>query len=241
MRKILQMSLILSLVVAICSCGRINEDKFIYVGHGAETPHYQLYYDVNKKMFLLIDKRNGCFQRDDTGTCLAFTLDQAKAFRENVLAKMIKIDMTLKKDADPDTVKNYNKAGVTAVTRGIKIDPTFATPIRQVNIDRQLQYILVDDQFDISAKLDAMLATDKAGKQNIRVAYTVDFPGVDKKFKTKLRPYVIDPSFLYSHMTIQSVHEAEARQKEVMKNHIDLSKQADKFLSDIFSKAQNKT
>ena len=76
MRNLLKLLSIGVLIVAVSSCGMMTGDKFVYLGHGDDTPDYQLYYDKTKKLFVLIDKRNGCFQKDDTGTCFAFTLKQ---------------------------------------------------------------------------------------------------------------------------------------------------------------------
>ncbi|MDE4940544.1 hypothetical protein NAI66_11290, partial [Francisella tularensis subsp. holarctica] len=83
------------------------------VGHGENSTDYQLYYDKTQKLFVLIDKRNGCFQKDDTGTCLAFTLKQASEFREYVLAKMIEIDVRLANDDYGNyAIEELRKAGV---------------------------------------------------------------------------------------------------------------------------------
>ena len=78
MRNLFKYLLIGFLTVAVSSCGMMTGDKFIYLGHGDDTPDYQLYYDKNKKLFVLIDKRNGCFQKEDTGTCIAFTLNAVR-------------------------------------------------------------------------------------------------------------------------------------------------------------------
>ncbi|MDE5012629.1 hypothetical protein NAI80_09630, partial [Francisella tularensis subsp. holarctica] len=79
MRKIFTKTLLLLLLrVLIASCGMLSNAQFVYLGHGENSPDYQLYYDKTQKLFVIMDNRNGCFQKDDKGTCLAFTLKQAR-------------------------------------------------------------------------------------------------------------------------------------------------------------------
>lgn len=234
MRNLLKLLAVSFLIVTISSCGMMTGDKFVYLGHGDDTPDYQLYYDKTKKLFVLIDKRNGCFQKDDTGTCLAFTLKQTREFREKVLAKMIEIDLRLAKDAyGDDAIKELESAGITTVNKPIKIQDIYGTPIRQIIIDRKQQYHLVRNDYKIDANLVAMVTRANDGKKKIKVAYTVDFPGIAKKYNTQLRPFIIDPEYMYTHMTIDSVHEAQFMQKDVLKNQKDVTKQVDDYLKNV--------
>lgn len=234
MRKIVKLLSLTLLLLAVASCGMLTGDKFVYLGHGEDTPDYQLYYDKTKKLFIFIDKRNGCFQKDDTGTCMAFTLKEAGEFREKVLSKMIDIDLRLAKDAYGDyAIKELSKAGITTVNKPIKIDKVFATPIRQIVLDRKQQYHMVREKFLIDANLVAMVVNGDDGKKQIKVAYTVDFSRIQKKYNAKLRPYVVDPEYMYTHMTIDAVHEARFMQKDVMKNQKNVTKQLDRYLKKV--------
>ncbi|MBK2356355.1 FTN_0109 family protein [Francisella hispaniensis] len=227
-------SLILLLSVIIASCGMLSNDQFVYLGHGENSPDYQLYYDKTQKLFVLIDKRNGCFQKDDTGTCLAFTLKQAREFREYVLAKMIEIDVKLAKDDYGNyAIEELRKAGITTVNKPIKTKKVFATPVRQIVLDRKQQYHLVRKEYEIDSNLVAMVVNDKDGKKRIKVAYTVDFPGLEKEYSTELRPFIIDPEYLYTHMTIDTVHEAQFMQRDVMKSQTNVKKKVDDYLKDV--------
>ncbi|MDE5033736.1 hypothetical protein NAI60_09870, partial [Francisella tularensis subsp. holarctica] len=83
--------------------------------------------DKTQNLFVLIDKRNGCFQKDDKCTCLAFTLKQAREFREYVLAKIIEIDVRLAKDDYGNyAIEELRKAGVSTVNKPIKTKKVFA-------------------------------------------------------------------------------------------------------------------
>jgi hypothetical protein len=234
MRNLFKLLSLGFLVVVMTSCGMLTGDKFVYIGHGEDTHDYQLYYDKTQKLFILIDKRNGCFQKDDTGTCVAFTLKQTREFRDKILAKMIDIDLRLAKDSDGNyAIKELEKAGITTVNKPIKVDGVYATPIRQIVIDRKQQYHLVRNDYKVDANLVAMVTKDNNGKKKIKVAYTIDFPGITKKYNTKLRPFVIDPEYLYTHMTMDSVHEAQFMQKNVLKNQKDVTKKVDDYLKNV--------
>ncbi|WP_084387490.1 FTN_0109 family protein [Francisella sp. TX07-6608] len=235
-------SLILLLSIIITSCGMLSNDQFVYLGHGENSPDYQLYYDKTQKLFVLIDKRNGCFQKDDTGTCLAFTLKQAREFREYILAKMIEIDVRLAKDDYGSyAIEELQKAGVTTVNKPIKTKKVFATPVRQIVLDRKQQYHLVRKEYEIDSNLVAMVVNDKEGKKRIKVAYTVDFPGLEKEYSTELRPFIIDPEYLYTHMTIDTVHEAQFMQRDVMKSQTNVKKKVDDYLKDVVDKDKKDT
>ncbi|GAB4221860.1 MAG: hypothetical protein Kow0076_1110 [Francisella sp.] len=219
MIKVYKKFILLLLVIILASCNTISDDDFIYLGHGESSPDYQLYYDKTKQLFLLIDKKNGCFQKDDTGTCLAFTLKQANEFRENVLAKMIAINERLAKDNYGDyALKELQKAGITTVKKLIKTKKVYATPVKQIFLDRKQQYILVRNQYALHSKLVAMVIDGNDGKKHIKVAYIVYIPDLKKKFNTNLRPFIIDPEYLYNHMTMDSVNKAQSLQKDVIKN-----------------------
>ncbi|MED7789007.1 hypothetical protein [Francisella sp. 19X1-34] len=234
MRNILKKTSLLLFVLLIASCGMLTGDKFVYVGHGKNTPDYQLYYDKTRKMFVLIDKRNGCFQKDDTGTCFALSLQQAREFRKKVLVKMIEIDLKLAKDNYGSyAIHELQKAGITTVNKPIKIKDVYATPIRQIVIDRKQQYHLVRQTYKVQANLVAMVTTDSDGKKRIKVAYTVDFPGLEKRYGTELRPFVIDPEYLYTHMTIDTVHEAHYMQKDVLSNQKQVKKEIADYLNEV--------
>ncbi|BCD92467.1 hypothetical protein fh0823_26060 [Francisella halioticida] len=212
----------------------LTGDKFVYIGHSKNTPDYQLYYDKTRKMFVLIDKRNGCFQKNDTGTCFALTLQQAREFRQKVLVKMIEIDLRLAKDNYGSyAIAELQKAGITTVNKPIKIKSVYATPIRQIVIDRKQQYHLVRKKYKVQANLVAMVMTDDNGKRRIKVAYTVDFPGLEKRYGTELRPFVIDPEYLYTHMTIDTVHEAHYMQKDVLNNQKEVKKEIVSYLNNV--------
>lgn len=239
MRNFLKKTSLLLFILIIASCGMLTSDKFVYVGHGKNTPDYQLYYDKTRKMFVLIDKRNGCFQKDDTGTCFALTLDQAREFRQNVLVKMIEIDLRLAKDNYGSyAIHELQKAGITTVNKPIKIKDVYATPIRQIVIDRKQQYHLVRQKYKVQANLVAMVPTDDNGKIGIKVAYTVDFPGLEKRYGTELRPFVIDPEYLYTHMTIDTVHEAHYMQKDVLNNQKQVKKEIANYLNEVVDQDQ---
>lgn len=235
MRNIFKkISLISLLSIILASCGMLSNDEFVYLGHGENSPDYQLYYDKTQKLFVLIDKRNGCFQKDNTGTCLAFTLKQAREFREYVLAKMIEIDLRLAKDNYGSyAIAELQKAGITTANKPIKTKKVYATPIRQIVLDRKQQYHLVRKKYEIDSNLVAMVVTDKEGKKHIKVAYTVDFPGLEKEYSTELRPFIIDPEYLYTHMTIDTVHEAQFMQRNVMKSQTNVKKEVDGYLKDV--------
>lgn len=66
-----------------------------------------------------------------------------------------------------------------------------------------------------------------------KVAYTVDFPGLEKEYSTELRPFIIDPEYLYTHMTIDAVHEAQFMQRDVMKSQTNVKKKVDDYLKDV--------
>ncbi|WP_411961313.1 hypothetical protein [Francisella sp. SYW-9] len=234
MRNIFKKTSLLLFVLLIASCGMLTGDKFVYVGHGKNTPDYQLYYDKTRKMFVLIDKRNGCFQKDDTGTCFALSLQQAREFRKKVLVKMIEIDLKLAKDNYGSyAIHELQKAGITTVNKPIKIKDVYATPIRQIVIDRKQQYHLVRQKYKVQANLVAMVTSDNDGKKRIKVAYTVDFPGLEKRYGTELRPFVIDPEYLYTHMTIDTVHEAHYMQKDVLSNQKQVKKEIADYLNEV--------
>ncbi|MED7819532.1 hypothetical protein SA679_06200 [Francisella sp. 19S2-10] len=238
MRNIFKKTSLMLLIIIIASCGMLTNDKFVYVGHGANTPDYQLYYDKSRKMFVLIDKRNGCFQKDDTGTCFALTLQQAREFRQKVLVKMIEIDLRLAKDNYGSyAIAELQRAGITTVNKPIKISDVYATPIRQIVVDRKQQYHLVNQEYKIQANLVAMVTTDDDGKKRIKVAYTVDFPGLQKVYGTDLRPFVIDPEYLYTHMTIDTVHEAHYMQKDVLNNQKEVKKEIADYLNTVVDKS----
>jgi hypothetical protein len=239
MRNILKKTSLLLFVLLVASCGMLTGDKFVYVGHGKNTPDYQLYYDKTRKMFVLIDKRNGCFQKDDTGTCFALTLQQAREFRQKVLVKMIEIDLKLAKDNYGSyAIHELQKAGITTVNKPITIKDVYATPIRQIVIDRKQQYHLVRQEYKVQANLVAMVTTDSNGEKRIKVAYTVDFPGLEKRYGTELRPFVIDPEYLYTHMTIDTVHEAHYMQKDVLTNQKQVKKEIADYLNEVVDKDQ---
>ncbi|MDE4996566.1 hypothetical protein NAH08_09950, partial [Francisella tularensis subsp. holarctica] len=92
------------------------------------------------------------FQKDDTGTCLAFTLKQAREFREYGLAKMIEIDVRLANDDYGNyAIEELRKAGVTTVNNPIKTKKVFATPVKQIVLDRNQQYHLVRKEYEIDS------------------------------------------------------------------------------------------
>ena len=238
MRNLFKYLLIGFLTVAVSSCGMMTGDKFVYLGHGDDTPDYQLYYDKNKKLFILIDKRNGCFQKEDTGTCIAFTLKQAREFREKVLSKMIEIDLRLIKDNNGNyATKELESADITTVNKPIKIEDLYATPIRQIVIDRKQQYHLVRNDYKIDANLIAMVTKGNNGKSKIKNVFTIDFPGIAKKYNAKLRPFIIDPEYMYTHMTIDFVHEAQFTQKDVLKNQKQVTKEFGDYLKNVVDAA----
>ncbi len=240
MRNLFKLLSVSFLIITVSACGMITGNKFVYIGHGEDSPYYQLYYDQTKKLFVLIDKRNGCFQKDDTGTCLAFTLQQARDFRKKALSKMIEIDLRLAKDNYGDyAIKELENAGISIIKKQIKIEDIYAKPIRQIVIDRKQKYHLVRRDYKVGAKLVAMV-TKNDGKDKIKVAYTIDFPGLYKEFKTQLRPFIVDPEYLYTHMTIDSVHQAQFMQKDMLKSQKKVTKQVDKYLKDVVDASNEK-
>ncbi|AJC48334.1 hypothetical protein IB642_04715 [Allofrancisella guangzhouensis] len=241
MSKLFKKISLVLLIVLLSSCNMLTDDQFVYLGHGTDTPSYQLYYDKTKKLFILVDKRNGCFQKDDTGTCLAFSLQQTKDFRNEVLAKMIKMNILLEKDnyGGNYAISQLEKAGITTINKPIKISDVYATPVRQIMMDRQQQYHLVRGDFKIDANLVAMVVTNSEGKKQIKVAYTIDFPDVVKKYNAKLRPFVIDPAYLYTHMTMDAVYEAQYVQKNVHRSQKKVTKEVDGYLKKIVDESPN--
>jgi polyhydroxyalkanoate synthesis regulator phasin len=213
--------------------------KFVYIGHGDSSPNYQLYYDIDRKLFVIVDKRNGCFRKDGTGTCLAFNLGQAKAFRENVLVKMIDINDRLAKEHDSIgkyALDEFQKAGITTVVKPIDTDPTYAIPVKQIGVDKQEQYHILRRNYLIKANLVAMITETGSHEKHIKVVYVVSLPGLKARFKAELRPAVIDPEFMYSHMTMDAVHDAQSDQKIALKTHAKVENQAQKYLQKIVDK-----
>lgn len=239
MIKLFKTTLLLALVMLVASCGLLTGDKFIYIGHGDSSPNYQLYYDIDRKLFVIVDKRNGCFRKDGTGTCLAFNLDQAKKFRENVLVKMIDINARLAKEHDSMgkyALDEFQKAGITTVVKPIETVPTYAIPVKQIDVDKQEQYHILRRNYLMKANLVAMITEDGGHQKHIKVVYVVSLPGLKDRFKAELRPAVIDPEFMYSHMTMDAVHDAQSDQKVALKTHAEVENQAQEYLKKIVDK-----
>ena len=224
---------VLLLVIISTSCGIMTNDKFVYIGHGSDTPNYQLYYDKTKKIFVLLDKRNGCFQKDDTGTCLAFTHEQAKIFREKVLAKIIDIDLKLAKSSfKRDQFKNVKESVLTTSVISIDVGDVYATPIRQIILDRKQQYSLMKGDCKINVEM-AAIVTPSDDEKELKVAYSLSFPGINERYDSMLRPFIIDPEYLYEHMTRQSVKNALSIQKGTLKGNRNTQKKLNKYLKKI--------
>jgi hypothetical protein len=239
MIRLFKTTLLLALIMLIASCGMLTGDKFVYIGHGETSANYQLYYDIDRKLFVIVDKRNGCFKKDGTGTCLAFDLEQTKKFRENVLTKMIDINKRLAKEHDSIgkyALDEFQKAGITTVVKPIDVDPTYAIPVKQIDVDKQEQYHILRRNYLIKANLVAMITEEGNHEKHIKVVYVVSLPGLKSRFKADLRPAVIDPDFMYSHMTMDAVHAAQSDQKMALKTHADVESEAKKYLQNIVDK-----
>ncbi len=52
MRNLIKLLSVGLLIAVVSSCGMMTGDKFVYLGHGDNTPDYQLYYDKTKKLFV---------------------------------------------------------------------------------------------------------------------------------------------------------------------------------------------
>lgn len=155
---------------------------------------------------------------------------------------MIEIDLRLAKDNYGSyTIAELQKAGITTANKPIKTKKVYATPIRQIVLDRKQQYHLVRKEYEINSNLVAMVVTDKEGKKRIKVAYTVDFPGLEKEYSTELRPFIIDPEYLYTHMTIDTVHEAQFMQSNIMKSQTNVKKEVDEYLKDVVDNGKKDT
>lgn len=222
-----------SVLASLSACGSLQDDKFVYVGHPDAYPSYQLYYDKTKDMFMLIDKRHGCYEKTQSGTCLAMTAEETEQFRNEVLTRMMSIDKKLAADDyGSKAIPELEKAGISTIKKPITIpgEGIQATAIKQIVVDRKKEYHLVRGEKTIEADLIATVIPSGSGK-DIKVIYTIDFPSVNKE--TDLQPYVVDPEYLYNHMTKEAVTEAQNNQTEVMGNHKQVQTKVDDYLKDV--------
>ncbi|GMN89242.1 FTN_0109 family protein [Francisella sciaenopsi] len=235
MNKLIKFSYILLLCIATISCGIISNDKFIFIGHGATTPDYQLYYDKTKSLFILINKRDGCFQKDDTGTCLAFTHEQAEVFRKNVLHKMIEIKSEIeKKSLTEKQIEEIKKSGLATSSIKLNIGDVYATPVRQILINRKQEYSLIRDSYKLRARIGAIVVPD--GKETyIKIAYSVSFPEIRERYGFELRPFIIDPDYFYTHMTEDAIKKALTTQRTVLKENKSVNNTLNKYLKKVAS------
>ena len=146
---------------------------------------YRLYYDSDRSLFLLLDS-NGCFYKssDNSGTCLAFDHQSAEDFKQNVLSKRSSIKKTMKLDF---VVK----------------------PIKQININRQKEYRLVVNQYNLEASLIIMPEVNDSGKKDLKLFYSLTLSDATEKQKTSTRPFIIDPNYLLENMQASAVEKAE--------------------------------
>ena len=219
----------------LASCATLDNDKFVYIGHPASYPSYQLYYDKTKDLFILIDKRNGCFEHNDSGTCMAFSKKEVEEFRENVLQRMIAIDKKLAADGyGSQAIPELEKAGISTIRKTIPTKDVNATAIKQIMVDRNKEYHLVRGKQSVGADMIATIVP-VGNRKEIKVIYIVDFPNIvdPKKGGTPLQPYVVDPEYLYYHMTMAAVEAAEEAQKGTMEKHDQTHKKVDDYLKDV--------
>ena len=81
-----------------------------------------------------------------------------------------------------------------------------------------------------------MITESGAHEKHVKVVYVVSLPGLKARFKAELRPAVIDPEFMYTHMTMDAAHEAQSDQKAALKTHAKVENQAQKYLQKIVDK-----
>ncbi|MFC4892797.1 hypothetical protein ACFPDQ_07000 [Pseudofrancisella aestuarii] len=236
MRNLFKVLLFSLFLLGLTSCGNLlTKDKFVYLGHGVNTPNYQLYYDKTRKMFMLVDKRHGCFERDYSGTCIAFTLEEAEQFREQALAKMIDIDTKLAQDSyGNQRINDLDKAGITTIRKSIDIGTIKATPIKQVIVDREKEYALVKDKYKLAADLVGTIVSTN-GHREIKVFYVVSFPAIaeSSNANTILEPFIVDPEYLYLHMTNSAVKQVKKLQTKIEKKNTVVKKEVTNYLGEI--------
>ena len=236
MKKTSKLLLLAATTIGLSSCGTLDHDKFVYLGHGVNTPDEQLYFDTNKNMFMLVDKKNGCFTGNYSGTCAAFTVEQAKSFRTNVLDKMLSIDKKIKKQSSQSgkIITEMEKAGITEAVKGLDVSGSKATVIKQIVVDKKIHYHLTQYNYNVAAALERSIV-DNDGKLSLHNTYTISFPEISKKQKTILVPFTVDPNFLYNHMTLKAVEKAKTTQKNVIQDKKVAKKDVSKYFSDLVS------
>ncbi|AJI46437.1 hypothetical protein IB633_02730 [Francisella philomiragia] len=230
MLRIYSYLILIIISLGLCSCRSLSDDKFVYLGHGPEFPKYQLYYDNTRELFILVDKQNGCYAKDNSGTCMAFTTEEAEKFRKNVLEKMIEIQSKVADDHHgQDKVNSITKTGTSVINKQMQIEETKVTPVKQVFSDHKQQYLLVNQEYKISANIIAKVVNDN--KNHIKLYFTVNIPSMDKMSITK--PFIIEPEFLYNAMRPENKTFALETQKNIQKNNEEMNKEISDYLDKI--------
>jgi hypothetical protein len=227
----------------LTSCATLDNDEFVYIGHPPQYPSYQLYYDKSKSLFLLIDKRNGCFEHNESGTCMAFSKEETEDFREDILLKMMAIDKKLAEDGyGKEAIPELEKAGISTIKKPIPTKEVQAIAIKQIMVNRSKEYHLVRGQQDVGADMIATIVPVGASKE-IKIIFTINFPAIvdPKKGGTPLQPFVVDPGYLYYHMTMDAVTVAEDAQKGAVVDHKATHKKVNDYLKDIVDNSTENT
>jgi len=223
------------IALVLTSCATLDNDKFVYIGHPPQYPSYQLYYDKTKGLFILIDKRNGCFEHNESGTCMAFSKTETEDFREDILRKMLVIDKKLAEGAyGSQAIPELEKAGISTIKKPIPTKEVQAIAVKQIMVNRGKEYHLVRGQQLVGANMIATIVPMGETK-GIKVIYSVYFPSIVDADKggVPLQPFVVDPEYLYNHMTMDAVTAAEDAQKGVVINHKAMHKKVDDYLKDM--------
>jgi hypothetical protein len=197
----------------LCSCQTLSANNFIYIGHPNDLDQYRLYYDSDRRLFLLLDS-NGCFYKssDNSGTCLAFDHQSAEDFKQNVLSKMIEVNAKILEPKNKSEVLALLKQSKRpSIEKTMKLD-FMVKPIKQININSQKEYHLVVNQYSLEASLIIMPAVNDSGKKDLKLFYSLTLPDATEKQKTSTRPFIIDPNYLLENMQVSAVEKAELLQ-----------------------------
>ena len=233
MKKMLKMLVFATIVLSLASCAMIDKDNFVYLGHGAGTPSNLLYYDKNKQDFILVDKKNGCFDKDGAGLCLAFNKEQTKNFRDKYLSKMIALNEKMTKVSHSQIVKEakmMQKGGITTIRKPLDFGNVSAFPIKEVLISNQNRKHIFSHPYQLNADLILLSSMDKNGSPSFDHVYAINSLALEKEYDISAKPYIIDPQYLYTHMTMQAVEKAEKMQKVAFASQAEGTKVSNSML-----------
>ncbi|API87264.1 hypothetical protein [Francisella uliginis] len=90
MKRFIKLFSLIILATVASACAIITYDDFVYLGHPAKLPEYQIYYDKTQNLYLFIDKHS-CFDKsvEGAGTCIAMDQQEADIFVKKFLSKML--------------------------------------------------------------------------------------------------------------------------------------------------------